>query len=52
MYIVNISLAIPSVQDNEFVQKAGIEYENLKIELRLLSLRVFFKRWTEGTDRS
>ncbi|MFD1171782.1 FRG domain-containing protein [Oceanobacillus picturae] len=29
-YNVDISLAIPSVQNKEFVLKAGIEYENLK----------------------
>src|SRR5699024_4854152 len=29
-YNVNISLSIPSVQNKEFVLKAGIEYENLK----------------------
>jgi hypothetical protein len=29
-YSVNITLSIPSVQNNEFVHKAGIEYENLK----------------------
>jgi hypothetical protein len=28
-YKANISLAIPSVQNKEFVLKAGIEYENL-----------------------
>ena len=28
-YKVNVSLAIPSVQNKEFVLKAGIEYENL-----------------------
>ncbi|KAB2954236.1 FRG domain-containing protein [Heliorestis acidaminivorans] len=31
-YKANISLAIPSVQNKEFVLKAGIEYENLKGE--------------------
>lgn len=30
MYCIDISLAIPSVQDKEFVLKAGSEYENLK----------------------
>lgn len=29
LYEANISLAIPSVQDKDFVAKAGIEYENL-----------------------
>ncbi|MFB7305269.1 FRG domain-containing protein [Heyndrickxia sporothermodurans] len=29
-YNVDISLAVPSVQNKEFVLKAGIEYENLK----------------------
>jgi hypothetical protein len=31
-YEANISLAIPSVQNKEFVQKSGIEYENLNGE--------------------
>lgn len=31
-YKANISLSIPSVQDKKFVERAGIEYENLKGE--------------------
>lgn len=29
LYEANISLSVPSVQDKEFVSKAGLEYENL-----------------------
>lgn len=32
MYEANISLSLPSVQDREFVRKAGLEYENLSGE--------------------